>query len=545
MESQLQHTHGRHYDEQELPTGQHTGHDEDEQHHHGEKKSVIKKVKEKAKKLKNTITKHGHGHHHRDDDDDVEETVEDPEVHGAPMYDSARIGLGGPDAILAHPRGNLERPSVMAEDRYTKPVASHDVPPTVSTTAAFRTNLSQQSGLGGHQHQVYGQQDINPEKWTSKIGQPTAGMEEEVPFAPNPTRVPTPITEHTYGTKHAFDPFENCGQDATHGGLKSSIGNSTGMMKDPHAPSGLGSGSDPANYETKVTNPTHTGGKEAGLSQMQHSFDKMGIHDSGSEPKRFDPDHPENLPRDTLTGNQSSTQSSSYTEKMSSTASAIAEKAAVAKDAIASKLGYSGEHPTTTESHENVKNSGTTATDYAHKITDKVTETLAPVYEKVVDAGSSVMSKVQGTVSGTGQQQMHGTETSKGTDKGVSVKEYLVETLRPGDEDKALSDAITHAFNKGNQEESEKKSVEDRPMGRVTESVEVRTRLGTDHPKGQQSGNVTANKNVTERLSDAMGSWFGGKGNAPQGTLGTSYVTDQGLSNNPTGLEDKGRGRGQ
>ncbi|KAJ0551800.1 hypothetical protein HanHA300_Chr07g0261071 [Helianthus annuus] len=90
MESQLQQTHGahgRHYDQDPL-----TGHDHNEDEHHGEKKSVMKKVKEKAKKIKNTITKHGHGHHHHDeeeDDDDDEEAVEDPEVHGAPSMSSS------------------------------------------------------------------------------------------------------------------------------------------------------------------------------------------------------------------------------------------------------------------------------------------------------------------------------------------------------------------------------------------------------------------------------------------------------------------------
>lgn len=251
----------------------------------------------------------------------------------------------------------------------------------------------------------------------------------------------------------------------------------------------------------------------------------MGIrddeHKSEYDPKSFDLNHPENLPSDTITG------------KISSSASAVAEKAAVAKDVIASKLGYSAQTRTTTTtgSHETVTNSGS-PTDYAHKITDKVTGTLAPVYEKVVDAGSSVSSKVQGTVSGTGT----GTSTDSGTvtaekekmaDKGVSVKEYLVETLRPGDEDNSLSEVITHALHRGNEGESEKKSGQDRPMGIVTESVEVRQRLGTDrtneHEQGQNSGNVSADKNVTDRLRDAVGSWFGGKGDAPQGTLGTSY----------------------
>ncbi|KAI3720682.1 hypothetical protein L2E82_31673 [Cichorium intybus] len=547
MESQLQHTHGRHYDDQDLlAAGHNSGQDYNEEHH-GEKKSVIKKVKEKAKKLKNTITKHGHGHgdhdhHHHDDveddddDDDDEEMEKDPEVHGAPMYDSARVvGLGGPDAILAQPRGNLERPSVMAEDRYT----GHSAPP--------QTNLTEPSGQG-----------VNPEKWRGKVGLPT-GMDVG-PFAPNPTRVASPInvTDTPYGAKHVSDPVGNRGsrQDVNQGGLRGVIGKSAGMVEDPHAPKNpSGMGSVPSNYETKVSDPTHTGGKEAQVSQIQHSFGKLGIqdeHDSGlglSEPKTLDHNHPENLPHDTATGNPSS-RSSSYAEKISSSASAIADKAAVAKDAIASKLGYSNQNLSTGH-HETAKSPGG-ATDYAHKITDTVTGTLAPVYEKVVDAGSAVMSKVQGSVSGTGQPQVHrGSDTSSGTttvekgreaDKGVSVKEYLLETLKPRDEDKALSDVITNAFHRGNQGETEKKSGEDRPIDRVTESVEVRERLGTDR-REEHSGNVTADKGVADRLINAMGSWFNGKGNVPEGSTGTSYVTDEGLSSNPAGDQKSGSKR--
>ncbi|KAL4575805.1 hypothetical protein LXL04_011891 [Taraxacum kok-saghyz] len=502
MESQLQHTHGRHYDHDPLTAVQHSGPDYNQEEHHGEKKSVIKKVKEKAKKLKNTITKHGHGHggnDHHDDDDDEEEMEEDAEVHGAPMYDSARV-VGGPDALLGQPRGNLERPSVMAEDRYT----GHVAPP-----------------LG---------QEVNPDKWRGKIGQP-AGMEED-PFAPHPTRVPSPAAP--YGTRNPVS-YHGSGQDVNQGGLRGIIGKSTGMVEDPLAPK-PGMGSVPSNYETKVTDPTHTGGKEAQVSQIQHSLGKMGIGDE-YEPKTFDLNHPENLPRDTVTGNPSS-QTSSYTDKISSSASAIADKAAVAKDVIASKLGYSG----STEPHGTGKGSGG-ATDYAHKITDTVTGTLAPVYEKVVDAGSAVMSKVQGSVSGTGQPQAHresDMSLGKESDKGVSVKEYLVETLKPGDEDKALSDVITHAFHRGSHGESEKKSGQDRPIERVTESVEVRERLGTDR-REEHPGNVTSDIGVADRLIGAMGSWFGGKGNTPEGFHGTSYVTDEGLSSNPAG-DQKSRG---
>lgn len=62
---------------------------EDEDHH--EKKSVLMKVKEKAKKIKNTLKKHGHGQDHQEghipDDHDLDEKDdeggEDTKMHGA------------------------------------------------------------------------------------------------------------------------------------------------------------------------------------------------------------------------------------------------------------------------------------------------------------------------------------------------------------------------------------------------------------------------------------------------------------------------------
>ncbi|KAI3770074.1 hypothetical protein L6452_01195 [Arctium lappa] len=47
--------------------------------------------------------------------------------------------------------------------------------------------------------------------------------------------------------------------------------------------------------------------------------------------------------------------------------------------------------------------------------------------------------------------------------------------LRPRDDDKALSEVITHAFHRGKDEETEKKCGKDRPTsGRVTESEKLR-----------------------------------------------------------------------
>ena len=59
------------------------GHQETQ--HHDEKKSVLKKVKAKAKKIKDTVTghhgNHDHDHDHDNDDDEMER---DHEAHGVP-----------------------------------------------------------------------------------------------------------------------------------------------------------------------------------------------------------------------------------------------------------------------------------------------------------------------------------------------------------------------------------------------------------------------------------------------------------------------------
>lgn len=93
-------------------TGEHppqTGREEIEVEHH-EKKPVLKKVKDKMKKIKNAISKKSHGHgndsddadHHQggdlDEGDDGfvedDETMEDAEVHGAPSsYSHAYLSM--------------------------------------------------------------------------------------------------------------------------------------------------------------------------------------------------------------------------------------------------------------------------------------------------------------------------------------------------------------------------------------------------------------------------------------------------------------------
>ncbi|CAA7390937.1 unnamed protein product [Spirodela intermedia] len=140
----------------------------EEEHH--EKKSVLKKVKEKAKKIKETIGKRKHEHgeeHHRDDEEEEEEglseeeTEEDAEVHGAPVYKSeaawrfvasheeappeegVKLGAaaaGNLEEDTGAPKIGTEAPPVPGSDRSTGlPSAGEPEPGFISSFQAMST----------------------------------------------------------------------------------------------------------------------------------------------------------------------------------------------------------------------------------------------------------------------------------------------------------------------------------------------------------------------------------------------------------------------
>lgn len=121
-----------------------------------------------------------------------------------------------------------------------------------------------------------------------------------------------------------------------------------------------------------------------------------------------------------------------------------------------------------------------TASEYAHKFA----ETLAPVYGKVAGATTGVINK-----------------------------EYLSEKLKPGDEDKALSEAITGALlHKKKDEEAPPPP----PRAKVTVSKEVAERLGTDRESKREgedavaAGEESTGETVAERLQNAVATWLSG-----------------------------------
>ncbi|KAL5080960.1 hypothetical protein RYX36_009381 [Vicia faba] len=218
--------------------------------------------------------------------------------------------------------------------------------------------------------------------------------------------------------------------------------------------------------------------------------------------------------------NQNQNQSS-YTEKISSATSAIADKAASAKNTVASKLGF-GE----TERDSSYEVS---PAEYGNRIAVSLTEKLSPVSEKFTTVENERWSG--------GIEQ----------DKGVSIKDYVSEKLRPGEEDRALSDKISESLYKKNVDETVeevydgdykgkgrdvKKVVSDavhkrgeddvdegrrKPVrGKVTESEEVKRRLGgwDEEIKEGEFG-----KGMVDMVKDTVESWFGkpGENEATQG----------------------------
>ncbi|XVF50816.1 hypothetical protein PTKIN_Ptkin04bG0133900 [Pterospermum kingtungense] len=554
------------------PRGYYPEHDygEGEDEHHHEKKSVLKKVKAKAKKIKDTIKKHGHGHNHDhgheyhvedvpddhdldEEDEDEEEIDEDPEVHGPPIYESAAVKCG----VSGQPE-DLNRPEITHQRLKAMPLDS----------LAPREPLAPKESVETFDFGNYRTQDNDPVPNSSAPGlearltePPRVNFREttdviEVPKAPQNTPVPTAQqTKDADPTKtfvYAQDEFDP-------GQPKVNLQGPKGLEEDPAAPKDTPDAYSTTNYQTKVTDPTGKGGEATGITPILHSFDKMNIYDEQDKGRernlppgthhqasdlsfptgshdQFSPEPTPPLPFETLenpplvsetrdttkpqehsptVASEKPSSQSDYTEKISSATSAIADKAVSAKNIVAAKLGYGEKDQTpANESHDgqNATKKASVA-DYGKKMAATVTETLTPMYEKVAEAGSTVMSKLHGP--GTGTASEVGTDVPE-QDKGVTMKGYIVEKFRPGEEDRALSEVISGALHK----QKEDPEIETRSRGKVTESEEtakvLHARDERDERAGSGSVNSPTNKGVVDKIKGAVGSWFG-KGEESQG----------------------------
>ncbi|KAK9914249.1 hypothetical protein M0R45_038038 [Rubus argutus] len=607
-----------------------------------EKTSVMKKVKARARKLKDTITGLGHGHgqdpeaegHHtpedHDLDEDDDEDVDEPQVHAAPIHDSApmkRTDAPVQGDVSKVPRVDFGDTRAARDERSDARISDpvRDVLPGQNRTTGHEDLLggarTEQSGPttgpvlrheepkklgnvigegGPHgppvaplPHGNYNTaMDVEPSKTSPsghsgqtrvKLGKIDAiGDGARVPQSTPVSSLPqsTPVSSLPHGTDKSTTE-----QGGGHlGQSRVNLDRPTGLEEDLHSPK---ANPQPSNYKTKVTDPTKSGGEESGVTPILHSFDKMNLDGDDRQHLNSGTTHDQQAPNlatgsdDQMSTEKPSNQSSSYTGKISSATSAIADKAMSATNVVASKLGYgwtekdhddssitgsgkSGSSPrqpqnqvldesnqlkpaeapqvrgTIRPDHETAadqKPSDQTGGSYISSATSAIASKLgyggsdqvrdrgdvtgpnvqsgsaAPdqhgktitstVYEKVAGVGTAVMSKFQGSGTGPVSPSTARNTSQAGPDKGGSVKNYFAEKLRPGEDDKALSEVITGTLHKGKpgvKEETEN-SASSTPKGKVTESEEVKQRLG----------NTEGNENfVVDKIKESVGSMIGG-----------------------------------
>lgn len=534
--------------------GLHSG---EEEHH--EKKSVLKKVKAKAKKIKETITGHNQEHHHgghhdafdpdqnryeeeeKDDlDEDEQEIVNDPEVHGSPMYESAgarNFAMSDEDVNIARPKVGVGERLHFEEDPHApnEPFQAAD-PGNYQTKVTDPTGAGRQEAGMGPMIRAFEKMEVRKEpdhgvKPSFPSTTTTAGSHDR--FSPEvPTSTIHHIPQNTQSVPGSGEPMHVEGQPHQ-SSYTEKISSATSTIADKAisaknaVSSKLGYGGNEGT-KTGTTTETHGGDPNKGITSTI-SGTAIGAKDAVASKLGYG-------------GNEDTSTETNREEPNKGITSTIAGAAIGAKDTVASKLGYGGtggsEGTTTTDVNRGEANKGVTSkiadtaisgkntgnentvteenrggehgqgpgvTGYGRQIASTVTGKLAPVYGAIAGAGSAVVSKVHGstgTGSGTGTGTGTNTGTETGADKGATMKGYLAEKLKPGEEDKALSEVISDALHK------RKEEVGHKPMGKVTESPEVARRLGTESDEAI-TGGENPGQSYVDKFKGAVTSWFG------------------------------------
>lgn len=440
-------------------------HGAEEEHHSSdhEKKSVLNKVKAKARKIKDTIKKHGqhvvdHGnghnnenqHSHDDGDlDEDNEMVEDTEVHEAPIYDSEDVKSATTSTAafeqvesLGNSGNDFKGTKVMEEEPHYDPLVEG-----VSSTTEINQNIATD------QDKTFAVEE--------KPGQFEANLER-------------PIILEKYSKEQRNIPSD----------------------------------------QTKDTDPSGAGIHEIkDITPLEESLERLNVHDEPkptTEPKiqpsvadtEYSPaaarSHDQFVPHfsnatKTQTEYPHEPASTDINRKNQKIPSGYEESAVETQskpksytDEIeideASKLGNDEKFEQQKSENASSNMSGS-ITEQGKNIAYSVTEKLAPVYGKVAEVGSAVKSKVYGTETKNEVQEDH--------EKGFTVKDNFVEKLRPSEEDKALSEVISEALlrNKGKEEPLKK-----------------------DNGSFEESNVISPGKGVVDKVKDVVGSWFAKSG---------------------------------
>nr|KYP74806.1 Low-temperature-induced 65 kDa protein [Cajanus cajan] len=298
---------------------------------------------------------------------------------------------------------------------------------------------------------------------------------------------------------------------------------SIGLEEEHRAPESTPETYKPPSYHTKVPDPSGVEKDEIEITPVEESFGRMNVKDEPEptpEPNVqpsvvVDPEFPpagshdqfvphlsaatqthDHFTKDNISSTNINTNPAETGQTFNTITTPVEEQplneastdeVVFPKEVIASEVG-SGENDNikekviTNEEHQKSGDASPNMSDSTAQngknIAHSLTEKLAPVYEKVAGVGSAVKSKVTGGV---------GSETKDG----VSVKDYLAEKLRPGEEDKALSEVISEALHKRKEEAV---ANEDEKM------CEEKDCCVNTNSQG---------KGVVDKLKGVVGSWFG------------------------------------
>ncbi|KAK0597182.1 hypothetical protein LWI29_022675 [Acer saccharum] len=434
-------------------------------------------------------------------------------------------------------KDNLERPKGQEEDFAAPKDSSGDY-----TSANYQSKVTDPTGKGG---EAAGVSSILQSFENMKVKEGSEGMgktrqEHNLPAARNEDHLPTSVAPT--GSHDQFSPELSPPKPFTAGGetFDSTKPQEHDYLHDleleaDHRPSKQSS-----SYTDKISSPTTGIAADRAVSDKNVEASTLGYGNKDNTAGVLDHEG---------VGGKPSSEQSSYTEKISSATSAIADRAVSAKNLVALKLGY-GE-----TGGDEVPGTGTLSTANQQQqqqqrgvegsnqekggggIADRATSAKNLVASKL---GYGEKDNTPGghEVPGTGtystanqqqQQQQHGVEgNNQEKAGGGSVKGgYFAEKLKPGEEDKALSEVITESLHKRKPEQQQKQETAPRPegevisdtmhkqnddpdgevnspMGKVTQSERVPHRLG--NTKDDQA---LVNKGMVEKIKGAVGSWLG------------------------------------
>ncbi|XP_006401837.2 low-temperature-induced 65 kDa protein [Eutrema salsugineum] len=235
-------------------------HPEEEEHHESGASKMFKRVKARAKKFKNSLTKHDNEQDHDVDEDDDDE-IDEPEKHVTPVHESSAMRAGVPDKPerLRHPREtNVPEPEeiVPPKTNVSPVVSSEPVEPATLRDATY-----------GHEalaHSV---------RTTGK-----SDREEETRNAPaHPVRMPD-LPEKEEESRDTHVPLLSATEDVT-----STFAPGQREVNDLSVES---------DDQSKGTHHTRRGGEEAGVAGFAESLERMKLTDDVESESRIEKDSP-------------------------------------------------------------------------------------------------------------------------------------------------------------------------------------------------------------------------------------------------------------